>query len=108
MEDSQRLYELEAMVKRMEDEKNRAEIKAEIRAAMEDQKISKKSRTARFLLSFFFGLLGFHRMYAGKVASGILQLLFGWLTLFIWNQIDFILIICGAFKDAEGKVIKNW
>ena len=57
------------------------------------------------LLCFFFGVLGVHRFYVGKVGTGILQLItlggFG-----IWALIDFIMIIVGSFTDKQGKFIK--
>lgn len=36
-----------------------------------------KSKLAAYLLWFFFGLLGIHRFYLGKVGTGILYLLTG-------------------------------
>ncbi len=60
-----------------------------------------------FLLCFFFGALGIHRFYVGKIGTGVLQLLtlggFG-----IWVLIDFILIIVGAFTDKNGNKITEW
>lgn len=68
---------------------------------------SEKSRTAAMLLCFFLGGLGIHRFYVGKVGTGILYLftvgLFG-----IGTLVDFIMILCGNFKDKEGKVVSNW
>lgn len=74
---------------------------------------SKKLILPAFLLSFFFGVLGVHRFYVGKVASGIVMLLltctfFGIIITGIWNLIDFITIIVGAFRDADGKPLKQW
>ncbi|ANY66245.1 hypothetical protein BBD42_07030 [Paenibacillus sp. BIHB 4019] len=66
---------------------------------------SDKSFVAALLLCFFLGSFGIHRFYAGKVGTGILMLItlgcFG-----IWTLIDLIMIICGAFKDSEGREIK--
>ena len=67
--------------------------------------VSPKSKTTAALLSFFLGGLGIHRFYVGKVGTGILWFLtiglFG-----IGNLIDFIVILCGNFKDKDGKPIK--
>jgi TM2 domain-containing membrane protein YozV len=68
---------------------------------------SEKKRLIALLLCFFFGCLGVHRFYVGKVGSGIVQLLtLG--ALGIWALIDLIMIICGAFKDNEGNVLTDW
>lgn len=69
--------------------------------------VSEKSRTAAALLCFFFGVLGVHRFYAGKVGTGILWLLTGGLFGF-GALVDFIIILCGSFKDKYGNVIEKW
>lgn len=55
---------------------------------------------------FFFGCFGFHRFYVGRIGSGIVQLLtlggFG-----IWAFVDFIVLLCGRFKDGDGLIISN-
>ena len=60
-----------------------------------------------FLLCIFFGYLGAHRFYAGKIGTGILMLLtvggFG-----IWVVVDLILLLSGSFTDMEGKRLKRW
>lgn len=43
-----------------------------------------KSKFVAYLLWFFFGLLGIHRFYLGKVGSGILYLLTGGLLGIGW------------------------
>jgi TM2 domain-containing membrane protein YozV len=69
------------------------------------QNKSEKSWIATLLLCFFLGCLGVHRFYAGKIGTGVLQLL-TWGGFGIWVLIDFILIIVGSFTDSEGKAIK--
>ena len=72
-----------------------------------DTMVSHKSRLAATLLCFFLGLLGIHRFYVGKVGTGIIWLLTGGLF-GIGVLIDFIIIVCGSFKDQYGRVLKNW
>ena len=59
------------------------------------------------LLCFFFGLLGFHRFYVGKIGTGILQLLTGG-GFVVWTVYDFVLIILGGFTDKQGNKINLW
>ena len=69
--------------------------------------ISPKSRLAAALLAWFLGVIGIHRFYVGKVATGILTILtLGGLG--IWVLIDFIVILVGSFKDKEGRLLVNW
>lgn len=69
------------------------------------QMVSAKSKGTAAVLCFFFGGLGIHRFYAGKIGTGVLWLLtlgcFG-----IGAIVDFIMILCGSFKDKDGAVIK--
>jgi TM2 domain-containing membrane protein YozV len=68
---------------------------------------SPKSRLAALLLCFFFGLFGVHRFYVGKIGTGILQIItLGGLG--IWTLVDFILIIVGSFRDAQGRPVIVW
>lgn len=72
---------------------------------MNDVEVSDKGFVPAILLCFFFGVLGVHRFYVGKVGTGILQLLtLGGLG--IWALVDFILIIVGSFTDKQGRPIK--
>ena len=67
---------------------------------------SSRSRMVTFLLSLliFCGFAGVHRIYAGKVITGIIQ--FATVGLFgLWQLLDMILFICGAFEDKECKII---
>ena len=78
---------------------------------MENQNVqsnpkSEKGYVPMILLCFFLGGLGVHRFYAGKIGTGILMLLtLGGLG--IWTLIDFVIIVLGNFKDADGLAIKN-
>ena len=68
---------------------------------------SEKKILPAFMLCFFLGFLGIHRFYVGKTGSGIAQILtFGGLG--IWALIDWIMIMCGSFKDSEGKPLTEW
>lgn len=59
------------------------------------------------ILAFCFDVFGVHRFYVGKIGTGILQLVtIGGLG--IWAIVDFILIVVGAFKDADGNRITEW
>lgn len=49
-----------------------------------------KSPTTMLIVSFFLGNFGVDRFLLGKVGSGIVKLLFGWLTFGIWWLIDVI------------------
>ena len=71
-----------------------------------EEEYSTRSRTTAFLLSLFilFALGGVHRIYAGKVWTGILQFLTGG-GFVIWQVIDMIMLLCGAFRDKEGRII---
>ena len=60
-----------------------------------------KSQLIALLLCFFLGGMGIHRFYLGYPGIGVIQLL----TLGgcgIWSLIDFIMIITGDLKPADG------
>ncbi len=69
--------------------------------------MSEKRILPAFLLCLFFGVLGIHRFYVGKIWTGILQILtLGGLG--FWALIDFIMLIVGSFTDKEGNKITQW
>ena len=92
-----------------------------------------KSRLIALLLAFLFGQIGVHRMYVGKIGTGLLMaflvimgliilLLFGLAGLVeisliglgfifiwtIWIIIDVFMIALGKFKDKKGNYITRW
>ena len=68
---------------------------------------SEKKILPAFMMCFFVGFLGIHRFYVGKTGSGIAQILtFGGLG--IWALIDWMMSMCGSFKDSEGKPLTEW
>ena len=72
-----------------------------------DPNISPRSRLVTLLLCLFLGWTGAHRFYVGKIGTGVLMLLtLGGLGL--WILADFILVVCGAFRDKAGRRIFQW
>ncbi|MBX4262020.1 TM2 domain-containing protein [Clostridium estertheticum] len=73
----------------------------------QDRNISSKNWLLTLLLCIFFGAVGIHRFYVGKIGTGILMILtFGGCG--IWVLIDLILIVTNAFTDENGlKLNKN-
>ena len=69
--------------------------------------VSRKSRTVDLILCIFFGYIGIHRFYEGKVGTGILYLCTGGLCCIGW-LIDIIMIAAGSGKDKWGDLITRW
>ncbi len=97
---------------------------------------SEKMILPAFLLAFFFGPFGAHRFYVGKIGTACAQLglLLAWIPLItaiaaeqenyepalglilaacicacgIWATIDWILIVCRAFTDGQGRRLTHW
>ncbi len=67
--------------------------------------ISDKSKGVAAVLCLLFGYLGLHRFYVGKIGTGIL-----WLVTLgfcgIGELVDFIMILCGSFKDSNDALLK--
>ena len=64
----------------------------------------RKSKTVALILCIvgFFGFAGLHRMYVGKVGSGVLHFLtYGFCA--IGTIIDLISILSGGFRDSYGQ-----
>lgn len=69
--------------------------------------ISGKSKGVTLALCGTLGWFGVHRFYSGKVATGIVWLLtagvFG-----VGAFVDFLMILCGSFKDKDGNYICDY
>lgn len=64
----------------------------------------RKSKMVALILCLLglFGLAGIHRMYVGKVGSGVLHFLTGGIC-YIGTIIDLISILSGGFRDSYGQ-----
>ncbi len=76
---------------------------------LNDGSASPRSRLIAFLLAFFLGSFGAHEFYVGNTGLGILMLVFFWTGIpSIVALIHWIMILCGSFRDAEGRLIIMW
>lgn len=71
----------------------------------QQQMVSEKSKGTAAVLCFFFGWLGIHRFYVGKIGTGLLWMFTLGLA-GLGEIIDFIMILCGSFTDKNGAVLK--
>lgn len=72
--------------------------------------VSPRSRTVTLILAFllfFTGFGGLHRIYTGRLISGLIQLFTGGL-LGIWQIIDIVRILCGTYTDAQDRSVSEW
>ncbi|RKS05486.1 TM2 domain-containing membrane protein YozV [Nocardiopsis sp. Huas11] len=68
--------------------------------------LSSRNWLTAVLLAFFLGVVGAHRFYVGKTGTAILMIVTcGGAG--VWTLIDFIMLLLGNFRDAEGLPIKN-
>ena len=82
--------------------------KKTIESSNEIQNKSKKNGLFAFLICIFFGTLGLHRFYVGKIGTGFFYLLtmgclgIGWL-------VDMICLLTGNVKGSNGeKLFVEW
>ncbi len=67
---------------------------------------SSKQKVLAAVLCWCFGIFGVHRLYVGKVGTGLIQL-FTLGGLGVWAFVDFIMILSGKFRDESGKLLIN-
>ncbi|MFN3422453.1 MAG: TM2 domain-containing protein [Armatimonadota bacterium] len=65
-----------------------------------------KSYLVAALLAWFLGFLGIDRFYLGYIGLGVVKLLTCGLC-GIWQLIDFVLIIAGVMRDADGNELRR-
>jgi hypothetical protein len=70
--------------------------------------VSAKSRTVASILGFFLGAFGVHRFYLGNIGMGVALLFVGPFTGYIWNLIDWIVVLAGSAHDGEGRPVVVW
>jgi len=64
-----------------------------------------KSRLVAVLLCLFFGYLGFHRFYLGKIGTGLIWFFTGGFFVVGWI-LDLIFITLGFFRDKAGYPLR--
>lgn len=67
---------------------------------------SDKKKWTTFWLCVFFGYLGVHYFYVGRIGRGIITLLTMNFFLFGWF-VDIIVILFGRFKDNVGQPLRE-
>ena len=71
----------------------------------QDDGYSDKDRITALLLCLFLGIFGAHHFYAGRTGMGIAYIFTAGLFGIGWF-VDIIMIVCGSFKDSQGRYIK--
>ncbi|MBO4838681.1 MAG: TM2 domain-containing protein [Lachnospiraceae bacterium] len=75
-------------------------------AASETARVSTRSKWIAFVLCLLLGRWGIHRLYAGKIGTGLLYMAtkgFG----FAGVVMDLILILTNNFTDGEGRPLRK-
>lgn len=78
-----------------------------VKSADRPNDVSRKSRTVALLLCVFFGYFGLHRLYLGKIGTGLLYMFTFGLSGIGW-LIDIVLIAVGSATDAGGRFVRDW
>lgn len=72
----------------------------------EDESVGVKNKWSVFFLCLFFGFLGVHRFYVGKVGSGMLYLCTCGLLFCGW-VVDLFLILTDHFFDINNRPLQK-
>lgn len=86
--------------------------------ASQQSAFSTRGRVVAGLLGIFLGGLGVHRFYLGYKGIGLLMLLISILTgkltggvgcsvVHVWGAIEGVIILCGGFKDSDGRSLRD-
>ncbi len=67
---------------------------------------SRKKKWFALLLCLFFGWIGAHRFYVGKVGTGLVYLITGGLFGIGWI-VDLVMIAVGVFRDEFGLPLRE-
>ena len=67
-----------------------------------------RSKEATGLLGLFFGSLGVHDFYVGKVTQGVIKLVLtftvlGYFVSAVWRFVDVICILTGSYRDNWNR-----
>lgn len=73
-------------------------------ATVRGERVSPRSRWVAFFLCMFLGVIGVHRFYVGKIASGLLYLFTGGFF-GVGYVVDLLAIALGSFRDANGDFL---
>jgi TM2 domain-containing membrane protein YozV len=79
-----------------------AEICLKCGVGLKNQNTENKDWLTTLILCFFLGYFGVHRFYTKHIGIGVAQLLTGG-GCGIWALVDFIMILTGSYKDADGN-----
>ncbi|KTC81154.1 TM2 domain protein [Legionella cherrii] len=78
---------------------------AQIQKTYPPQGNDQKSPIVVLIFGLFLGVLGMHRIYVGKIGTGLLMLLTGG-GFGIWYLVDLILLVTNKFEDKNGNLIQ--
>lgn len=83
-----------------------AEICLKCGVGLKNQNKENKDWLTTLILCFFLGFFGVHRFYTKHIGIGVAQLLTGG-GCGIWALVDFIMILTGSYKDADGNQLNK-